>query len=318
MSKYRLSYKIYGGYKDIDLSMLDCLDDFKETDLSVIDKFTANFNNMDELISFLKRNGVITDSSVEVLYITIDKKVDGKIINKKIYGGNNLLFKSDYNYLSVSFIYKWLVRNKYNFDAIISICDNYIEKYQNAYNRIDASSHILSLFSSLKRLASGIKNNILEDTPSVYLEYQKCIDDFFSLEFFKIDKEILHKEGKIVKRQTIGGKALKQYRNIHDFIILLKSLDDNLELYISDKLVDENDILAENNERKILRYQDNTSFDEEHDEFLEAQDFANVFNYCGENFKPERDGNDYIIPTPKIESEDIKKLILKPGDGYRK
>lgn len=318
MGKYRLSYKVYGGYKSLDLSILECLSGFKETDLSVIDKFTANFNNMEELVSFLKKNGVITDFKVDNLFITIDKKINGNTINKKIYNGDKLLFKSDYNYLSVSVIYNWLVDNKYKFDTIISICDNYIEKYQNAYNRIDGSSHILSLFHSFKRLAYGIKNNMLEDVPSVYGEYRQCLEDFKIAEFFKIDKEILQREGKFVKKQTVGGKSIKQYRNIHDFIILLKSLDDNLEKYKSDKLVDENDIMTQNNESKILRYQENISFDEEHDEFLEEQDFESVFNYHGSSFEPYKDGNDYITPTPNVDKEDIKKLYLRREDKDRK
>lgn len=316
MAKYRLSYLKYGGFKSINLNGLECLKDFDTTDLSVIDKFTTNFQDMNELLEFLKRNGLI-ENNITGLAITIDKKEDGKVVNKKIYNGEKILFKSDYKYLSVSFIYKWLSSNRYNLDKIIKICDNYIEKYHNAYNRIDGSSYILSIFNGLRRLAYGYKNNSIEITNSVHLEYNKLIDDFMTIEFFKVDKDKL-KNGEIIRKRNDDGTCPKQYRNIHDFVILMKKIDKDLDLYKSDKLIDENNVVIKNNNESVSKISENFAIDYEHEEYLEETDFDGVLNNVQEKFEPYQDGHDYIVPTSKMNKSDIRRLTLQPGDGYRK
>ena len=73
MAKYRLSYLNVGGnYTSLDLKKLDCLKGLKTTDIEIIDRFTTNFTNEEELLEFLKRNKVINED-VNKLYITIDK-----------------------------------------------------------------------------------------------------------------------------------------------------------------------------------------------------------------------------------------------------
>lgn len=305
MAKYRLSYLRYGGYKSIDLSLLECLKNLDVTDLSIIDKFTTKFNNMDELLEFLKRNDII-EKDVNKLVITIDKKKDGETVNKKIYNGERILFKSDYNYLSVAFIYKWLSFNRNNMDAIIKICDNYIEKYHNAFNRIDGSSCILAIFNSLRKLAYGFKTKTIDVTNSVNYEYQTLVSDFMTIEFFKVDKEEL-KKGQIVRRRDKDGTCPKQYRNIHDFVILIQQLDKNLERHKSDKFVDSNNLSIYDN-----------IIENEHEEYLEESDFDGIQNNGQEKFEPYQDGHDYIVPTPKMNTSDIRRLTLKPGDGYKK
>lgn len=288
MAKYRLSYLEYGGFKAIDLKKLECLKDCDVTDIKIIDKFTTNFKNEEELIEFLRRNEIITEE-VNKLYITIDKKNNNEVINKKIYNGDKLFFKDDYKYLSVSFIYKWLSYNRNNFDAITKICDNYIEKYKNAYNRTDGSSYILSIFYSIKNTVKSIKNNNSEVTKSTYLDYQESIEDFVTIEFFKLDKEQIVK-GIFARSKDKDGNVRQQYRNIHDFILLLKQIDKDLQLYSSEKLVDEN---------KVRTYDNYVESD--HEEFLVEDDF-----------------NGPMFKTIDTEPEDIQALTLKPGDGFRK
>lgn len=228
MSKYRLCYLGYGGYKSIDLSKLECLKGFKVTDIKVIDDFTTNFESEEELIEYLKKNGLI-DSSVKKISITVDKKENNNVINKKIYNGEKLMFKNDKKYLNASYIYQWLINNRNDYDAISIICDNYINKYKNAYNRIDGSSFILGLFTSILNLAIKLKNNKESMSLRQINEYNDSISDFIDLEFYKIDKEKLKYEGKIVKKKDSDGKYLKSYRNIHDFINVLKEHKLDLE-----------------------------------------------------------------------------------------
>lgn len=283
MAKYRLSYLNYGGFKAVDLKQLECLKGHNITDLSVIDKFTTSFENMEELLLFLRRNQII-DDKVTGLAITIDKKENGKTVNKKIYNGEKILFKSDYNCLSVSFIYKWLSANRTNFDKIIKICDNYIEKYHSAYNRIDGSSYILSVFYELRALAIGLKNNDLEISNSLSLEYENLIEDFMTIEFFKIDKEKTTKDN-IVRKRNEDGTCPKQYRNIHDFVLLMKKMDKDLDLYKSDRLIDVNNVIVMDNEKE-----------DEHEEFLTGEDFKSI---------------------PNMDKDDVKVLTLNLEDGFK-
>ena len=230
MAKYRLSYLGYGGYKSIDLEKLECLNGRKVTDIQVIDEFTTSFENLESLLEFLKRNRIV-DEDINKLVITVDKKENGETINKKIYRGENLLFESDKNFLNMSFVYKWIIGHSDDSDLIIAICDNYIEKYKNAFNRISGSSYILSLFNSLRALAYNKKVNAEGYMrASEFKEFDDTVRDFINLEFYKIDKDILSKTGRIERKMENDGTYKKSYRNIHDFIILLKSIIMNLHM----------------------------------------------------------------------------------------
>lgn len=294
MSKYRLSYLGYGGLKSIDLKKLDCLIGYKVTDIDVIDKFTTSFNNLEELLMFLKRNNLITDD-VNKLYITIDKKVDNNIINKKIYNGEKLLFKNDIELLKISFIYKWILSNKNNNNYIIAIANNYMDKYKNAYNRIDGSSYILSLFSTLKNIAIN-KNNYNIENGEIN-EFNKCISDFIDIEFYKLDKFKWTNYKIIEKKKDKNGNYLKNYRNIHDFVILIKELDKSL-----------NKINSKNNKSLIVynNIEEETNLDNE--EFLTYDDYINTNEGINrvEEFEPYIDGNDFIAP---ITLEEIKESL---------
>lgn len=303
MSKYRLCYLNRGSYVDVKLDKLECLMDRKTTDIEVIDEFTTKFNNISELLEFLKRNKLIPIFTNR-LYITIDNKNS----YKKIYNGHKLLFKEDSEYLKLSYIYKWIVYNKDNSDLMISIAENYIEKYQNAYNRTTGASYILSLFNAIKHIALNKNNNIMETNE--LKEFDKCISEFIDFEFYKIDKKKFDLEKEIEKKTDKDGKHIKQYRNIHDFIILIKSLDKNLERYL-------NNIKSE--EKEIISYDDYK--DEYNEDYLTYDDYKRtnkklIDNYKEDNFEPYRDGNDYIVPLIKEELEEclednVRKLCRR-------
>lgn len=283
MAKYRLSYLGYGGYKSIDLEKLECLSGRKVTDIQVIDEFTTSFENAESLLEFLKRNKII-DEDVNKLVITVDKKENGETINKKIYRGENLLFKSDKNFLDMSFVYKWIMNHSDNSDLIIKICDNYIEKYKNAYNRITGSSYILSLFNSLRTLAYNKKENADRYMRASELkEFDDSVRDFINLEFYKIDKDVLSKTGEIERKMENDGTYKKSYRNIHDFIILLKSMGLNLN-----KALKEEVSTKRNSTISVIDNVQSFQTEEvEHEEFLTADDVSRSNKEFFKNYKEE-------------------------------
>ena len=323
MAKYRLSYLGYGGYQSINLEKLECLAGRKVTDIQVIDEFTTSFENMESLLNFLKRNKVI-DEDINKIVITVDKKENGETINKKIYRGENLLFKSDKNFLDMSFVYKWIMNHADEPDLIIEICNNYIEKYKNAYNRITGSSYILSLFNSLRALAYSKKENAQGYMRASELkEFDDSVRDFINLEFYKIDKDVLINTGKI-ERKCEDGTYRKSYRNIHDFIILLKSMGVNLGKGLANSSV--------SNKQTTLVVEDNypTGVQVELEEFLTEDD---IIRSNKEFFKTYEDepvdeedlnmglgGHDYphVMSREELEEslyETGMNLCLKPGDG---
>lgn len=307
MAKYRLSYLGYGGYKSIDLKKLECLSDRKVTDIQTLDEFTTSFKNMEELLLFLKRNKII-EREVNKLVITVDKKENEEIINKKIYRGENLLFENDKMFLDMSFIYKWIMNNLKKPELMIAIFDNYIEKYQNAYNRTTGASYILNLFKSLKTLAINIKRTSALK-PSEINEYENTVKEFINFEFYKLDKDILTKKGKIERKVEKDGTYKKNYRNIHDFIILLKTIDKNLNKYSSFELSSQNS--------KILVIEDNFEEPEEKEEFLFESDILKANKEIVENYKENTDDEDNIIEGNdfffKISKEELEETLYQSG-----
>lgn len=305
MSKYRLSYLNYGGYDSIDLEKLECLKGKKVTDIQVIDELTTSFESLDKLLDFFKRNNLI-DDDVYKLVITVDKKQDGEVINKKIYRGEKLLFKEDKKFLNISFIYKWIMANTNNLDVIIKICNNYIEKYKNAFNRITGSSYILSVYNSLRALAYSKKENKGYIRPSELREFDETIKDFINLEFYKVDKDVLFKEGRIDRKQENDGSYKKSYRNIHDFVVLLKSMN----LILTSSLEKERDItFSKKNSTNNVK---SLEYDEE--EFLTEEDIVRANNQILKNivdidtssddYELCKDGNDFYYNMSKSELEE--------------
>ncbi len=284
MAKYRLSYLGYGGYKSIDLEKLECLSGRKVTDIQVIDEFTTSFENVESLLEFLKRNNII-DDDVNKIVITVDKKENGETINKKIYRGENLLFKSDKNFLDMSFVYKWIMNHSDNSDLIIKICDNYIEKYKNAFNRINGSSYILSLFNSLRALAYNKKENAGSYMRvSELKEFDDSVRDFINLEFYKIDKDVLSKTGEIERKMENDGTYKKSYRNIHDFIILLKSMGLNLNKGLTEDVHTKiKSTISVINNSQIIQ----TEEEDEREEFLTEDDISRTNKEFFKNYKEE-------------------------------
>ena len=317
MAKYRLSYLGYGGYKSIDLEKLECLNGRKVTDIQIIDEFTTSFENLEALLEFLKRNKIV-EEDVNKLVITVDKKENDETINKKIYRGEYLLFKSDRDFLNMSFVYKWIINHSDYSDLIIAICDNYIEKYKNAFNRINGSSYILSLFNSLRALAYNKKENAEGYMRASELkEFDDTVRDFINLEFYKIDKDILSKTGKIERKMENDGTYKKSYRNIHDFIILLKSMEIKLDRSLQEDFVSKNKSTIS----IVDNAQEHIEQDEEIEEFLTEDDIlrnnkqffdsikSNNINE-DDDYESRLDGHDFQY---KMSREELEQSLYDTG-----
>lgn len=196
MSKYRLSYKKNNNYVSIDLNKLDFFKNKKDTDIKIIDEFTTKFNNLEELLEYLKNNKLI-ENNVNKLFITIDKKYNNSTLLKKIYNGDKLLFSKDIEYLNISNIYRWIMFNKNNYEYMIKIADKYLEKYKNTYNKETKSSSIIAVFSNLKNISRLLKENKGYISKEIFFEFESSVEDFINFEFYKIDRDIFLKENKI-------------------------------------------------------------------------------------------------------------------------
>jgi len=303
MSKYNLCYKRYGKTIPIELNKLECLKDKKTTDIKIIDIFTMQFKDKESLLNYLKEQKLI-DKYINDVFITVDKKdkETGLKIDKKIFNGDILIF-SDYNTsYNASTVINNVLNNRHNHKFIIRLCDNYLEKYQNAYDRITGSSFILSTLKTIKTLATKIEEENYEMNVVEMQAYYQCLNDFVTMEFYKIDKEHLKNTGKIKKKIDKYGRLQMSYRNIHDYITLLLSFKKNKK-QTREEIVEE----------KV-----------EHEEFLTEEDIKRsnreiMTTYQSKGF-PEEDGNDWIVPASYEEIEDSlyesgMKLCLKPGDA---
>lgn len=216
MAKYRLCYLENEQYVAVDLSKLECLNGKKITDLKTIDEFTTGFDNGYDLLEFLKRNKLIS-SNVDHLYITMDKKNSDRVFNSKIYKGEYLLFKKDRIFLELSNIYKWFLYNQtHNPDILINFCDKSIKKYTIKFKNDEEKekkTSIVLMFEELKSLIIRIKD-IKNVFFNVQQTYDDLIDEVFEFEFF-----------------TDKIKKKRKYKNIHDFVVFLRSEDLNLYNY---------------------------------------------------------------------------------------
>lgn len=133
MSKYRLCYEEYEILKSIDLSLIK---NIKEpiTTIETIDSITTKFDTEEDLINYLKRINLVP-STTDKLYISIDKKINNNVVlNKKIYNGEYQVYSDNKDYLNVSFIEKWIYKNKDKYDYIISIAKNRIITTKRFFN----------------------------------------------------------------------------------------------------------------------------------------------------------------------------------------
>lgn len=301
MSKYRLCYEEYGILKSIDLSLIK---NIKEpiTAIETIDSITTKFDTEEDLINYLKRINLVP-STTDKLYISIDKKINNNVVlNKKIYNGEYQVYSDNKDYLNVSFIEKWIYKNKDKYDYIISIAKNYIEKYQNAYNRITGASYILTIFKTLEYYAKLMKDNAF--TNNVKEDYENLLREFIEIEFYKYDKVKLSRERKFVIKRDKTNKKITNQRNIHDFIILITNMSKDLN---DDYILESNDTLNNNIKEEYID-----------EEFLTLDDIRNDTKRIIENYDEEdysyQDGNDFYKSLTKQEiyetlMENGKKLI---------
>ena len=305
MSKYRLSFLENGGYRNIDLSKLDCMQfkPAKPTDIRTIDELTMSFKCYEDFLEFLKRNKIIDNTDIK-LEITIDKKIkhNKQVYNKPIYNSDKLLFKYDYELYNPSYILKQIKKHIYDVDYICKFANNYEEKYKNAYNRITGASTILGIITSIKVYAIRFNNMDYRDIKIEDMNrYQEAINKLLYLELFKSDI-IKEKDNKIKikRRKDEKGNYIKNYRGLHDIVNLIKELE---PIVIKEEEI------------------------EPQEEFLTMKDFRPVNRDIALNYNINDDiyidGNDCYKDFEDIQEvfrelqRSSRKLTLKKGDGER-
>lgn len=273
MAKYRLCYLEDKKYRDIDLSKLECLEGHKYTELKTIDNFTTCFENGYDLLDFLRRNGLISNK-VDHLYITMDKKKEDRTINSKIYKGEYLLFKKDRVFLEIPYIYKWFIYNQtHNPDILIKFCDKSIKKYiirAKTEDEVDKKTSIVEMFEELKGLIIRIK-----DTKNVFFNvqqaYDSLIDEVYEFEFY-----------------TDKSKKVRKYKNIHDFVIFLKSEDINLYDY-KFRDIQTKDLISIKDNSNIIEVEESIE-----EEFLTSDEIDKMYN-INMPIKKKRKGDEDIF-----------------------
>jgi len=327
MAKYGLGYYKDGQIHRVELEKLECLFKYSKNDLydlKFIDKFTANFENQEDLLKFLWINGLIT-KDIKKIIITKGQKNP-----KMIYDGDILIFEEDFDRLSDNYIHKWFLEYEKdiltNIDKLVvieKICARYLKKYRNAINS-RTGNHFwnLSTFEKIYDVVLRIKK-ILQTGPlgkeaellKLVDYYIKYIPDLIAVEFYKIDERESSIQGEIVLEKE-KNRSILQYKNLHDFIVFLKKLDKNLQF--DEEHLNEIDVydnsFGETNDDLEVSYQ---PVYEKPEEFLTEDDFERVRKFQSPIFETFKDGNDFVVPTPPMNDEDIKKLILT-GDGYMK
>lgn len=220
--KFRLSYKDNEEFIPIDLGKLQCLKDLDVTEIKTIDNFTTSFKSYGEILEFLKRNKLINDS-VQELFITIDSKENGKVVQKPYNYSDNIFTERDRNRLNYSYVYGYILGNIKDGEL-----NDIINHYQNLYTH--------KKFWFIERMSYIIK----EDGPyslnnAEYNEYYDKLKEFINFVFYKKTKD----------KKTI------YYKNIRDFICLLDKIK-NIKLENGDykeydkySLVEEYDDLKE-------------------------------------------------------------------------
>lgn len=300
MAKYRLSYLENGGYKDIDLSKLECLKGRVVTDIKTIDELTLNFKSCYDFMCFLKRNKIINDTNLK-LEITIDKKVKNtkNVYNKPIFNSDKLLFSYDEELLKYDFILKKIREHILDGEYMYKFALNFEEKYQNAYNRITGSSFILGLITTIKVVAIKLSNKEYLNDYDIE-NYKNAINNLFIIELYKY--ESIKKNGntvEITRKKDEDGNYIKNYRGAHDFVNLLKYLEPDI-IKIEEEEREEFLVLNEDfrrvNEKLVYshKFEDEIYEDGIHDCIKDFEDRQDMFREL---------------------QRDSRKYCLKKGDG---
>ena len=305
MSKYRLCYKLNGIIKYVDLSKLDCLKGKDTTNIKTIDNFTASFENIENLVEFLKKNNLL-DESINKLFIGKDKKdkESNETYRDKIYKGEFLFFKKNSNYLDLSFLCKIIRENIRDGKFVVKMAETYYHKYNKT--RI-GPSHINCVLNIIINLATLINKNGYDSLTNGDKEtFVDCIDDFIIFEFYKYNYD--HFNARFSKVYDDKG-SVKNYVNIRTFAIYLMEYFKILE-YKKDKK--EVEI-----QKSCLNYDD-------HEEFLTYEDFERLNNEILSTYesdgKPIIEGHDIIKPLTKrelkMELNNIANELVNKGNTY--
>lgn len=292
VAKYYLTYIKNGKKENVALDRLECLSDKDVTDINTIDDFTTFFIDSNEMLTFLKRNNIITDDVIH-LFISSDYKCEKDEV-KKIANGEEILYKSDRKLLSLGFIKRWIsfYRDK---DLVVRMCK--VLKYKYLSSKED--SYPLEIIDDLEKVIIEVNNRGALPT---YLseDLDKTTTKFVNFEFKK-------------------GKN-KKWKNIHDMAVLLPKIDENIDKKIVMKEDLINPLIVRDNIKKVFKFQQNSIEEEKNceEEFLTREDFDRrdeediLSHYKKDDFEEVRDGQSYIRSKSKDElKRDLRALATE-------
>ena len=257
-----------------------------DSDLKTIDNSCIILESEEELLYYLK--GIYNiPKSVNKLYITHTEIVNNMEVEKIIYDGDILLFKSDkdkYNasYIGKLFNYFKLRKSTYLLEQLFKL---YYRKYNLPEYKLKQKKyvHFLNMLNRVKQILLLIekrKDNIYETNPKLEQKLQKALEEFYNKEYFSYTK---------------NGKSLR-YANLRDLIIKVKYVNGEYDI---------------NRKHTYLDY-NNLNNDLYFEEFLTEEDFdrsiKEILKTYNNEFKPYQDGVDFIAPITKEEISNIDDM----------
>lgn len=216
MSKYYLTLVGIDKEKTIEFNKIEGYESYDCYSLRDIDKFTSQFNNVDELKNFLAKNNIIdykhSDKSLRILY---NYKKEEKNLK---YG---VVYKDNYKLFDIKRIKNYLYDNLENYDLLEEMCNQYEEAYMQEEN-IDSIRRYIRFFSNNDVYFYSMnseKNQMIK-------ECKEAIDKFV----FRITTRYIQNQ----------HKSVENYRPLRDLAMFLnyqqKLKEQSLEL---ERLIEE-------------------------------------------------------------------------------
>lgn len=265
----------------INLNKLNYTKEFEIDTLENIDLFTTTFNNLDDMLKFLKRISLI-DESVDRIFVSQKKELELYKYPNKIF------YKNEEAILSISYIKKLLNEKMIDGEFISKIAFYYMKKHSSKMDPLNGVCY------SIYDISSSLNNeNSYSYLPyHERIEYIENIETFIKRQFYKKDKM---------------DKYIPDYKNIREFFCFILGEKKFIPLDKKDEI--------KHQEEKTCNYVEEEIEEEFEEEFLEPEDFKVYYdliqNIKNDEWEAYRDGHDYIKPIDKKEIRSAYKDIAR-------
>lgn len=179
--------------------------------LESIDNFTMQFSNKESLRNYLYKNSLINSKDVS-FYLC--RQIKGK--NVPIYNKTVLFYKEDKEYVNDKYIYKYVLSKENDYVFINRLMKSFEKKYSNVKGLTTVKGFINYLISTTKLLINNKEEFDLNEID----EYYEQLNNFLLFELYKTDI----KNGVIELKYDANGEKIVKYKELHDFVNILKSI----------------------------------------------------------------------------------------------